>query len=70
MVKDKKPDDITLQRISYGNVLKIEKYGKPKFKESLNDALTRVFVEYEEMRKEIKKLRDELKNTTENIEDD
>lgn len=61
MEDGKKPEDITLQRISYRNIDRIEKLGKGKRKESFNDVLTRVLDELEENKKEIKRLNSELK---------
>jgi len=68
MAERKSPDEISLQRISYGNVYRIEKLGKAERQESINDVLTRVLDECEEMKKiskekdkEIKRLMDENK---------
>jgi len=62
MEDEKKPEDITLQRISYRNIDRIEKLGRGKRKESFNDVLTRVLDELEENKKEIKRLNSELKS--------
>jgi hypothetical protein len=47
----KDPNKITLQRISYGNIDRIEKLGKGKRKESFNDLVTKILNELEEKKK-------------------
>jgi hypothetical protein len=54
MVKDKDPEEITLQRVTIRNKERITKYGKIKYGESFNDALGRVLDEYESMKKKRK----------------
>ena len=57
----KNPVDITLQRISYGNIDRIEKLGKAKHKDSFNDIVTRLLDEFEECKKEVKRLKSDNK---------
>ena len=54
MVKDKDPEEITLQRVTIRNKDRITKYGKIEYGESFNDALGRVLDEYESMKKKRK----------------
>jgi len=54
MVKDKDPEEITLQRVTIRNKGRITKYGKIEYGESFNEALDRVLDEYESMKKKRK----------------
>lgn len=54
MVKNKDPEEITLQRVTIRNKGRITKYGKIEYGESFNDALDRVLDEYESMKKKRK----------------
>ena len=54
MVKNKDPEEITLQRVTIRNKDRITKYGKIEYGESFNDALGRVLDEYESMKKKRK----------------
>ncbi len=55
------PNETCIQRFTHSNVLKVITHGKPTYKESFNDAITRVLDEYEEVKKENKKLKEILK---------